>query len=247
MWTTGMLKENAKQVFQRNYWECVAVSLIISILSVIGGGIGGFNPSFNFKFSYNGNVYDQEIGGVGSVFDIQDIDMSVIAGVIIAVAAVSIILMLLSVFVGNVIEVGGCSFFIRNRTERPGISEVLSGFRSGHYGNIVLTIFLRDLYIGLWSLLFVIPGIIKSYEYMMVPYILAENPAMDRKEAFAISKRMMDGQKWKAFVLDLSFFGWIFLSVFCTCGILSIFYVDPTHTELYMFNKIKAYNEGYIR
>lgn len=110
--------------------------------------------------------------------------------------------------------------------------------------------FLMQLYIFLWSLLFIIPGVIKSYEYMMVPYILAENPGMDRKEAFAISKRMMDGQKWAAFVLELSFLGWIILGV-VTCGLLGIFWIQPyinaTMTELYMYNKVKAYNEGYIR
>ena len=76
-----------------------------------------------------------------------------------------------------------------------------------------------NLFIALWTLLLIVPGIIKSYEYRMVPYILAENPGMNRKEAFAISKRMMTGKKWATFVLDLSFFGWIFLSIF-TCGIL---------------------------
>lgn len=84
----------------------------------------------------------------------------------------------------------------------------------------------------------------------MVPYILAENPGMDRREAFAISKRMMDGEKWNTFVLSLSFLGWVLLSG-CTCGILTIFFVNPyaqaTYTELYTYNKIKAYNEGFIR
>ena len=94
-----------------------------------------------------------------------------------------------------------------------------------------------DLFTYLWSLLFVIPGIIKGYEYRMIPYILAENPGIDYREAFAASKQMMDGNKWKAFVLDLSFFGWNFLSIF-TCGILAIFYVMPyiymTNAELYV-------------
>lgn len=57
--------------------------------------------------------------------------------------------------------------------------------------------FLRDLFTTLWSLLLVVPGIVKHYEYLMVPYIIAENPAMDYKEAFQISKQMMDGEKWK--------------------------------------------------
>ena len=173
-----------------------------------------------------------------------------VAGIVVIAAVIAIAAVLLSIFVGNVLLIGGCNFYIRNRTEKPGIGAILFGFKSGHYGNIVLTLFLKDLFVGLWSLLFVIPGIVKSYEYMMVPYILAENPGMERKEAFAISRRMMDGQKWDAFVLDLSFLGWEILGIF-TCGILSIFYVAPyvhaTHTELYIFNKIKAYNEGYIR
>lgn len=71
----------------------------------------------------------------------------------------------------------------------------------------------------------------------MIPYILAENPGIDSREAFAVSKQMMDGNKWAAFVLDLSFLGWQILSVF-TCGILSVFYVNPyvymTNAELYV-------------
>ena len=84
----------------------------------------------------------------------------------------------------------------------------------------------------------------------MIPYILAENPRISRKRAFEISKNMMDGEKWNAFVLDLSFIGWILLSAI-TCGIVGIFYVNPyreaTFAELYAFNKAKAYEEGYIR
>ena len=57
----------------------------------------------------------------------------------------------------------------------------------------------------------VVPGIIKHYEYRMIPYILAENPTMPREEAFQISRRMMMGQKMDVFVLDLSFIGWFIL------------------------------------
>lgn len=103
--------------------------------------------------------------------------------------------------------------------------------------NVVKIMFCRGLFTLLWSLLFIIPGIIKAYEYRMIPYLLAENPDMDMSEAFARSKEMMMGNKWEAFVLDLSFIGWYFLSAF-TCGILSIFYVKPyvqlTNTELYV-------------
>ena len=61
--------------------------------------------------------------------------------------------------------------------------------------NIVEIMFLKSLYTFLWTLLLIVPGIIKSYEYRMVPYILSENPAIDSKRAFELSKRMMDGQK----------------------------------------------------
>ena len=85
-------------------------------------------------------------------------------------------------------------------------------------------------------MLFVIPGIVKGYEYRMIPYLLAEHPEMSTKDAFARSKEMMSGNKWKAFVLDLSFLGWKLLSLL-TCGILSVFYVTPyehaTNAALY--------------
>ena len=96
--------------------------------------------------------------------------------------------------------------------------------------------FRRDISIALWSMLFVIPGIVKSYEYRMIPYLLAEHPEMTWKDAFAESKEMMTGNKWKAFVLDLSFIGWQLLSIL-TLGLLSVFYVNPykfsTNAALY--------------
>lgn len=96
--------------------------------------------------------------------------------------------------------------------------------------------FCRDLFTFLWSLLFVIPGIVKSYEYKMVPYLLAEYPGMDRNEAFARSREMMYGQKWNTFVLDLSFIPWNILSSI-TFGLVGLFYVfpyqDATYAELY--------------
>ncbi|MBO4337399.1 MAG: DUF975 family protein [Lachnospiraceae bacterium] len=132
----------------------------------------------------------------------------------------------LSAFLLNPLEMGCDRFFFKNLSSPAEIAKnVLFAFDNS-YKNIVKTLFFRDLYTFLWGLLFVIPGIVKSYEYRMLPYILAENPDMDTKEAFALTKEMMRGQKWKAFVLDLSFIGWDILSIF-TCGILSIFYVNP--------------------
>lgn len=108
--------------------------------------------------------------------------------------------------------------------------------------------FCRDLFVSLWSLLFVIPGIIKSYEYRMVPYLMADAPDLTRQEAFRISKDLMYGQKMNAFVLDLSFIGWQILSA-CTCGLLGVFYVNPynnaTNAELFLELKRQYFSARY--
>ena len=68
--------------------------------------------------------------------------------------------------------------------------------------------FLIGLFTFLWSLLFVIPGMIKSLSYAMTPYILAEHPEMTATEAITESRRVMDGNKWRLFCLGISFIGW---------------------------------------
>lgn len=245
MWNRQELKMRGKMAFKANYASSVAVALLMGIISVIFSSGSGMNYSMEMNHSGYG-----EAAGISGIYGGAR-TFGILAGIIGSMIAVmGMIGVLLQIFVESVLKVGGCHFFIQNQTGRPGIESMLSGFRSGHYGNIVLTMFLRDLYIALWMLLFIVPGIVKSYEYMMVPYILAENPGMNRKEAFLISKQMMNGQKWEAFVMDLSFIGWHLLSLF-TCGLLTIFYVNPYHeaavSEIYSFNKAKAYQEGYIR
>lgn len=147
------------------------------------------------------------------------------------------VVLLIQILVFSVLEMGACRFYVENRDYQAGISKILFGFQSGHYGNVVLVMFLRDLFIFLWTLLLIVPGIIKTYEYRMVPYILAEQPDISSTDAFAISKEMMRGQKLEAFGLDLSFIGWWLGSVI-TCGILGIFWVSPyqaaTNAELYV-------------
>lgn len=241
MWTRELLKTNAKEIFKRNYWPCVGVSLVLGVLTggvgtVAGRARGNTGISYNH---YESGYYGDSSGGF-------------MVSVVVAILAILVVLATIAftIFAANVFKVGGCSFFIKNRTMTGTFNNILDAFKSGHYGNVVLTMFFYDLYIALWSLLFVIPGVIKSYEYRMVPYILAENPGMDRKQVFEISKRMMNGQKMNTFILDLSFVGWGILAAI-TCGIAGVFYVTPyiyaTNTELYAFNKVQAYNEGYIR
>lgn len=151
-----------------------------------------------------------------------------------ALLVIGVISGLLRLLVFNPLEVGCRGFFTRNSESPAELSELGTGFHP--YGRNVGGMFLRDLFIALWSLLFIIPGIIKHYSYRMVPYILAEDPEISGKEAITLSRQMMDGQKWKAFVLDLSFIGWDILSCL-TFGLLGLFYVNPykhsTYAELY--------------
>ena len=146
------------------------------------------------------------------------------------------VVILVQILVFSVLEMGACRFYVENRDYQAGVSKILFGFQSGHYGNVVLVMFLRNLFTFLWTLLLIIPGIVKSYEYRMVPYILAEQPDISSTDAFAISKEMMMGQKLEAFGLDLSFLGWWIGSAF-TCGLLGIFWALPyqaaTNAELY--------------
>lgn len=96
----------------------------------------------------------------------------------------------------------------RVRTGSGGTGKLFYGFKSGAYLNTVFTMFMMNLFIFLWSLLLVVPGIIKSYQYRMVPYIMAENPQMNYRDALALSSRMTEGHKLELFILELSFVGW---------------------------------------
>lgn len=234
MWNRAELKMRGNMAFKKNYVSAVVVALLMGIFGTVSG------ESSARRVSENSDIYSGNLFSVG-----------MITGLLAGIATVVILIVLVAkVFVGNLLKMGGYRFFILNQTAQPGIGTLLDGFRSGHYVNIVLTMFLRDLFTALWSLLLVVPGIVKHYEYLMVPYIIAENPAMDYKEAFQISKQMMDGEKMEAFIMDLSFLGWYLLSA-VTCGLLAIFYVNPyvqaSFAEMYTFNKQKAYQEGYIR
>lgn len=154
--------------------------------------------------------------------------------VVIVVLVVAVFASALRIFVFGPLEVGCQSFFLRNAQAPAELGELGRGFRS--YWPTVGAMFLRDLFLLLWSLLLIVPGIVKSYSYRLTPYILADNPGMKGTDAITLSRRMMDGQKWNAFVLDLSFIGWDLLSAL-TAGLLGIFYVNPyrdcTNAELY--------------
>ena len=102
--------------------------------------------------------------------------------------------------------------------------------------------FLRQVYTLLWCLT-IIGGVIKYYSYLMIPYILAENPGISKKEAFRLSKEMMRGNKFNCFKMDLSFIGWKILGLF-TLNISNLLITEPyyqmTYGNLYLDLREKA-------
>ena len=213
MWNRQQVKEQAKQIMKRNYWKMFVVTLIASILT-------------GEKTTIIERVQDFTSNNLS--YDSQPIFYSFIS-------VASILGILYTIFIGNVIVVGKNGYFIKNHNENPELSEIFSSFK-GNYLNVVKIMFLMDLKTLLWLFLFIVPGLIKAYEYSMIPYLLAENPNLSASEAFSLSKQMTTGQKMDLFVLDLSFLGWIILGLIC-CGIGILFvlpYPEATKAEVYL-------------
>lgn len=139
-----------------------------------------------------------------------------------------------SFVIGGAFELGLVIYFINlNRRRESDFNDLFKGFDL--FGKTIGLFLLTGLFAFLWSLLFIIPGIIAAYRYSQAFYLLADNPELTVSEAIDESKRMMDGAKWKLFCLHLSFIGWAILCVF-TLGIGALFltpYVKASETAFY--------------
>lgn len=245
MWNRVELKEDSKGLLKMNYWPFVLVALIHAFIT------GGSNMGSGYKTARD-TLDEDTIYEYGSSFGhhgIGSVAIAVLGAVFIAAIGVAVAALVLDIFVFGPLEVGCKRYMTIAREVKPQYGEMLFGFKNC-YGNIVKTMFLRNLFIFLWSLLLVIPGIVKAYEYRMVPYLMAEYPDMASSEAFRISKEMMTGNKWEAFVLDLSFLGWHILSGI-TFGLVGVFYVAPyemlTDCALYLTLKRTNPSLGYVQ
>ena len=222
MWNRQQVKEQAKQIMKRNYWKMFVVTLIASILT-------GEKTTIIERvqdFTSNNLSYDSQPIFYSSNFELIFYSF---------ISVASILGILYTIFIGNIIVVGKNGYFIKNHDENPELGEIFKGFK-GNYLNVVKIMFLMDLKTLLWLLLFIIPGFVKAYEYSMIPYLLAENPNLSADEAFSLSKQMTTRQKMDLFVLDLSFLGWIILGLIC-CGIGILFvlpYPQATRAEVYL-------------
>ena len=207
MWTRAELKDRAKNDLRPYYWYGVLVCFIAGIL---GAGSSGGGVSISTGSRASENSYS-----IGSIRDGRH------AAVFLLILGIFLVVFIIAVAV--VMQ------------QSAGIGRIFFAFGGGNYLNVVKTMFLKGLFEGLWSLLLVIPGIYKHYEYYMIPYLLADNPEMDRHEAFRLSKEMMDGNKFNTFVLELSFIGWYLLGILLCCigGIFVNPYYEMTFVELY--------------
>lgn len=145
-------------------------------------------------------------------------------------------------FVANILFIGEKRYFLEAKNYHDTkISKIFYLFKLRYLHNPIWIMFCRSIYQILWSLT-IVGGIIKHYEYSMIPYILAENPAIDCEEAFHLSKQLMKGNKFHMFRTHLSFIHWRILSFF-TLGIVNLFftnpYVEATDAELYMILRKK--------
>ena len=246
MWTRAQLKQNAKIAYRRNYWLCVLVSLIVSVL----GGIVYSWPGIDITSFRNTNSWQELETTYQSAYSAADWKqfMEMLAVIVIVALIVGVIVAIgMTIFLGNLVSVGSCRFYMENREYKTSLTQVFYGFRDGRYAGFVKTMFVRGLIIVAYKCLFLVPGIIKSYAYRLVPYILADNDQIDRRRALELSEAMMYGHKWEAFVFDLSFIGWKIAGML-SGGLLNLFIVEPyiaaTYAEYYTALKSEAIYKG---
>ena len=134
-------------------------------------------------------------------------------------------------------------FFLRMaREENTDYERLFDGF--SQYVRITLAELLKGIYVLLWMMLFIIPGIVKDYSYAMTEFILKDNPEMSGEEAICQSMKMMHGHKMQLFLLDLSMIGWAILSVL-TLGIGFLFLVPYNYSaKAHFYEDLKEqYND----
>jgi uncharacterized membrane protein len=132
-----------------------------------------------------------------------------------------------SLFITSVIYLGENKLYLNLVQEKDYSKKTLFSYFSNipQYFKVVFFYFLTGLYIFFWTLLLIVPGIIKGLSYSMAPYIMIENPELSPNEAITISRKMMKGYKWKLFCLYLSFIGWFLLCIL-TLGI-GLLWLNP--------------------
>ena len=256
------LKEAGKSLFKKNYWYSIVVAFLMSF--------AGTSSSTQFNFSSNINTSGSEASSFDSLFGNGEyaktfseefflFDKSFLEELVQRPLAVVFFIVFILIFVISIaltylvfysFRCGGIRYFLKSRKNQPvEIKEIFQNLKDKTNFNIGKVGFLKNISIIFWTVLFVIPGIIKTFEYWAIDYILAVRPDIDSAEAKRLSKILMDGNKWNCFALEFSFIGWRILAVL-TAGLLNIFYVNPymqaTCVEFFSEIRLQALAKGKI-
>lgn len=190
--------------------------LVAFVAALLGGAIAGGS----FDLNVDAEVLSQLPPAVLKIITIW--------------TSIASVLGLIQFVVGGPVKLGNCQYLLHQHDkEEMSIHDLFSEF--GRWGAGFALNLLTGLFVGLWTMLFIIPGIVASYRYAMAPFILAENPEMSASEAITRSKEIMNGHKGELFTLDLSFIGWSLLCVL-TCGIGYLFlnpYIAASRAAFY--------------
>ena len=201
VWKGFSLQWYEEMFNSRLIMDSVYVTLLVSLLSTVISTIAGTFAAVGF---YNLRRRVREPLMTVSNIPMMNADI---------VTAVSLCLLLLIL----PLSWGYATLFLRNlRGEPVGVENLFDGYRS--FSRIFTTYLLQCIYVMLWSLLLIVPGIVKALSYAMTPFVLLDEPTLSRNAAIERSMAMMQGYKAKLFVLYLSFIGWGLLCIL-TCGI----------------------------
>ncbi len=215
------IKAIGKEQFKLNYWNCVLAALLVTaVLGVLSWMSNGQEIA---RVVSTGQDAFRVVSGQQETIEIIS-SQPVQTTVSVRANAGTLLTLLL----GGPITVGLNYFFVKNvRGERDELS-VTTPFTEAfkNYPRKLGGSLWMGLFVFLWALLFIIPGIIKAISYAMTQYILADCPNVKATDALKLSMRMMKGHKWEYFVFGLSFIGWILLSVI-TLGLAAAFYTEP--------------------
>lgn len=247
-WTRVELKNYAKDFLRKHYWKAFIVCLIFTILT----GDNESRGDSELQYSEPAPVvteYEEETSlpymGTNTFIRFLSLYMTFPLWLIgtSLTALIAIVLLFISIIIGPLVTVGKNRFFLNGFKGDVNIRYLFSTFKRSEAWGIFKCMFITGLKNFLWTLLFIIPGIIKAYEYYMVPYLLTKDSNLTSSEAIEISRKLTDGHKWNIFVLDLSFIGWYILG-FLLFGIGMFFVIPyPEATKARLFNVLSGNDE----
>jgi len=207
------------------------IAVITGLIAFLLGGLGSNGPEVKLNIDMSGADVSFEIAGqtiLSTNGGLNDQLGMIIAGSAMYIALAAIVMAVIYFVLGSVIETGYARFNMDLVDRKEAKLETLFSYFQ-NWKTLTVTRFLKGLYIFLWSLLFVIPGIIASYSYAMTGYILAEHPELTASEAIERSKEMMSGNRLRLFCLQFSFIGWGILCSF-TLGIGNLWLIPYRQT-----------------